>query len=110
MGVVVACGIRVVDPRARDADAKSPPNGVSDPVRASAVPESDEAVARIEVATAYARWKADSAVFIDTRGAEAFLVGHIAGATLMPLSEVEADPGVARRSLPSAKLYVFYCT
>jgi 3-mercaptopyruvate sulfurtransferase SseA len=93
-----ACGVRVVNP-----------NEHATPV-AITPPASDEAVTRVDVKTAHARWLAGSAVFVDTRGVEAFTAGHIKGAMALPLAEVDGDPARARRKLPAGKLAVFYCT
>ena len=90
-----ACGIRVITPSDR-----------ATPVP----PASDDAVTRIDVSAAHARWQDGSAVLVDTRGAEAFAVGHISGAALMPLADIDRDPATARRALPSGKLAIFYCT
>lgn len=90
-----ACGIRVI-----------PPSDRATPVP----PASDDAVTRIDVLAAHARWQDGSAVLVDTRGAEAFAVGHIKGAVLMPLADIDRDPVAARRALPSGRLAIFYCT
>ena len=97
-GLSTACGIRVVNPTDRATPA--PATG----------PSSDDAVSRIDVQAAHDRWQAGLAVFVDTRGPEAFTAGHIKGAMLMPLSEIDGDPVAARRKLPTGKLAVFYCT
>lgn len=91
-----ACGVRLVDP----AGARPTP----------VPPASDDAVVRIDVQGAHARWLDGSAVLVDTRETEAYLVGHAGRAISMPLAEVDADPLGARGRLPVGKLAIFYCT
>ena len=93
--IAAACGIRVIDPSARVTPVP---------------PASDDEVTRIDVQAAHTRWEGGSAVLIDTRGAEAFAVGHIRSAWLMPLADIDRDPAAARRTLPPGKLAIFYCT
>ena len=105
-----ACGIRVVEPNARGTAVSELGSGVvaATPVRTA--PASDDAVTRIDVALAYKRWEAKTAIFIDTRGAEAYHSGCIAGARSMPLAEIDVDPRRALQTLPRDKLAIFYCT
>jgi predicted sulfurtransferase len=94
-GLSAGCGIRVVNPSAT-------------PTRVA--PVSDEAVARIDVQGAHAKWRDGSAVFVDTRNPDAFAAGHISGAVGLPLADVTNDPAAARQRLPAGKLAIFYCT
>jgi len=72
------------------------------------LPITDDGVPRVTVERAKAAFDAGQAVIVDVRTAEAYASRHIVGAVLIPLADIERDPGAV--PLDKAKWIITYCT
>lgn len=91
---------------ARDAQQPaSPPSVVFTPTPAAKDSQSQGDVRRITVEEARAAFERGDAVFVDVRGQESFDRGHLPGAIMIPLEQVEQN---AKR-IPRNKLIITYC-
>ena len=71
-------------------------------------PLTEADVPRISIEDAKAAVDSGEAVILDVRSAEAFAIGHIAGALSVPLAEIETDP--AGLALDQDQWIITYCT
>lgn len=80
------------------------------PTPAAVVPTPDEtaiaAIERVPLEEAKAAFDQGSAVFIDVRGTGGYQVGHVPGAVLIPLNEMESRLG----ELDPNDWIITYCT
>lgn len=65
-----------------------------------------DGVRRITTAQARAAALKNRAVIVDVRGVDSYKAGHIRGARLIPLNELEARAG----ELPRNKMIITYCS
>jgi rhodanese-related sulfurtransferase len=73
---------------------------------ALAVAQHGDEVRRISPAQLRAAVLNGRAVVVDVRGADSYSAGHIKGARLIPINEIEARAG----ELPRNKMIVTYCS
>jgi len=69
-----------------------------------------DAVPRIDVDAAYQEIQAARAAIFDVRGPASYAARHAAGATLIPLDDIEQSPRSALALLPAGKRPILYCT
>ena len=67
-------------------------------------------VRRVSAAEARVLVDRGEAVLVDTRDRRLFDNAHAADATPMPLAQITAAPGEARRLVPPDRTLIFYCT
>jgi rhodanese-related sulfurtransferase len=72
------------------------------------LPITEAGVPRVTVEKAKAAFDAGQAVIVDIRTAEAYASRHISGAILIPLADIERDPGAV--PLDKTKWIITYCT
>ena len=72
--------------------------------------EAEDKVPRIDVDAARAEVQAGRAILVDVRGQESFQRSRAAGATLLPLSQIEDSPAAAAKALPAGMRPILYCT
>lgn len=72
------------------------------------IPQSEAAVPRVTAEEAKAAFDSGAAVIVDVRSQEAYDIGHIAGALLIPLGEFETD--ISNIDLPKDQWIITYCT
>lgn len=82
------------------------PQTANVPETAIAPQVSDEDVSRVSLVDAKAAYDNGSAVFLDVRDADSYARGHIPGAILMPLNEIQ---GRSNELDPSSWI-ITYCT
>lgn len=64
-----------------------------------------DGVARITAREAYRAVNSGRAIIVDVRGEDSYRAGHIKGALLMPINDVDRRAG----ELPREKLIITYC-
>jgi 3-mercaptopyruvate sulfurtransferase SseA len=74
--------------------------------QSAAVPNSTEAVERLNVEDAWEAYQAGDAVFVDTRDSASYAEGHIPGALLIPFEEIENQLS----ALDPDQQIITYCT
>ncbi len=67
-------------------------------------------IRRVSAAEARALVDRGEAVLIDTRDRRLFDNAHPVGAVPVPLAQITAAPGEARRLFPPDRTLIFYCT
>lgn len=84
------------------------PTSVIQPGDQSGLPQTEADVPRITVEQAMTARNSGEAILVDVRSAEAYAVGHAAGAISVPLSGIETNP--AGVSLDKEQWIITYCT
>ncbi|MCZ2127967.1 MAG: rhodanese-like domain-containing protein [Anaerolineales bacterium] len=92
------------------ASPQTPPqaDSIQTPISPSNLPRSEADVPRISLADAKAAYDSASALFVDTRGAEAYVRRHIRGALSIPLEKFETQ--IENLSLDKNQRIITYCT
>jgi rhodanese-related sulfurtransferase len=65
---------------------------------------------KLELASLKKLYDADAVLVLDSREADEYAAGHIAGAVSLPYNDVLADPGKARRLDSGGRAIVVYCS
>ncbi len=97
MALLAACG-----------PAATPPPPSPTPTPRPGAPQSEADVPRVSPADAKAAFDAGEAIIVDVRSQEAYKIEHVTGAILLPLLDIEANPGGT--GLDKAKWIITYCT
>lgn len=81
---------------------------VLSPSAQSELPRTEDAVPRVDVATAKAALDSGAAIIVDVRSAAAYNESHVAGALSIPLNEFETN--IANLGLDKEQWIITYCT